>query len=126
MFLVTKGHVESRKLTHENLFYVGRSLTSKSDIRRLGLKLGVKANRIDTIFCNTNGNIEEAAYEMLKEWRSGQPDSATAFITLRNVLTHPAVNLHQVAQEALNSDVDSLRGKQCEVFNMLCDILYKT
>ena len=126
MFLLTKGRVDSRKLTNENLFYVGRSLTSKSDIRRLGLKLGVKANRIDTIFCNTNGNIEEAAYEMLKEWRSGQPDPVTARTTLKDALTHPDVNLHQVAQEALNSDVASFAGKQCEVFNMLCDILYKT
>ena len=77
---------------------------------------------MDAIFCNNKGDIEEAAYEMLKEWRKGQPDPKTASITLRDALTHPDVNLHQVAQEALNIG----RGKQCGVFNMCCNIPHKT
>ena len=102
MFLLTKGRDYRTKLTHQQLYSVACSLTTKSDIRRLGLKLGVKVNRMDTIFCNNNGDITEAAYEILKEWRSGQPDPKMAFTTLRDALTHPDVNLHQVAQEALN------------------------
>ena len=75
-------------------------LTSKSDIRRLGLRLGVADNTIDTIFWNHKSDITEAAYAMLKEWRKGQGDPRTAFITLRDALIHPEVNLQQVAQEA--------------------------
>ena len=79
---------------------------------------------MDTIFCNKNGDITEAAYEILKEWRKGQPDAVTAFITLRDAFTHPDVNLRQVVQEGLEAAPSS--GKQCEVFNMLCDIPHKT
>ena len=85
---------------------------------------------MDTIFCNKNDDITEASYEMLKEWRKSQPDAVTAFITLRDALTHPDVNLHQVAQEGLNCgllyEMNPPRGKQFEVLNMLCGIQQKT
>ena len=121
MFLLTKG-LFRRRLTHQDLYEIAGRLTRISDIRTLALKLGVKEYKVDTIFCNKNNDITEAAYEILKEWRKGQPDTVTAYITLKDALTHPDVNLHQVAQEALNIQF----GKQCEVFNMLCDILFKT
>ena len=116
MFLLTKGRDHRRKLTHLHLDAVACRLTGKSDIRRLGSKLNVKDHKIDSIFCNKNGDITEAAYEILKEWRKGQPDPVTAYITLRDALTHPDVNLHQVAQEALK-DLPFV-GKQCEMFNI--------
>ena len=87
------------------LYEVARRLTRKSDIRTLGFKLGVKGYKMDSIFCNKNDDITEAAYEILKEWRKGQPDPKTAFITLRDALTHPDVNLQQVAHEALTFDL---------------------
>ena len=126
ILFVTKGSDDRKELTHKRLYSVARRLTKKSHIRKLGWKLGVKDHNIDSIFCNNKGDITEAAYEILKEWRSGQPNPATAYITLRDALTHPYINLRQVAQEALNRDYYDWKGKQCEVFNMLCDIPHKT
>ena len=87
-----------------HLYYIARRLTRKSDIRRVGLKLGVADYRIDAIFHDKRDDITEAAYETLKEWRKGQKDNRTTFITLGNVLTHPDVNLGQVAWEVLMAD----------------------
>ena len=122
ILFVTKGSFSGKELTHRQLYDVACKLTRKYDIRRLGLQLGVKVNRMDTIFCNKNDDITEAAYEMLKEWRNGQADPKKALITLRDALTHPDVNLQQVAQATLNSDLHSLKGKQCEMFDKLCGI----
>ena len=93
MFLVTKGPVDGEELTHQHLYGVACRMTRISDIRWLGLRLGVNVNRMDTIFCNRNNDITEAAYEILKEWRRGQRDPKMAFTTLMDVLIHPDVNL---------------------------------
>ena len=115
ILFVTQGQC-SIELTHTDLYFVACRLTSKADIRRLGLKLGVKDHTIDTIFCNQKGDITEAAYETLKEWRKGQEDAKVARITLRNALTHPDIKLHQVAQEGLKFDF--IEGKQWEVLKI--------
>ena len=113
---VTQG-LNGKKLTHEHLYRVARRLTSKSDIRRLGLKLGIADHRIDAIFHNKRDDITEAAYEILKEWRKSQEDAKVAFITLIKALTHPDVNLHQVAQEGLKFNWMVDMGKLCSMQN---------
>ena len=90
-----------KELSEEQLYQVARRLTKKSDIRRLGLKLGVEGHRINAIFYNKRDDITEAAYDTLNEWRKDQPDAARAWITLRDALIHKDVNLAQVARESL-------------------------
>ena len=98
ILFVTKGSVDGIQLTHRDLYEVACRLTRIYDIQRLALKLGVQAHRMASILVNNNGDITEAAYEMLKEWRSSQQDAVEALSKLWDALTHPDVNLQQVAQ----------------------------
>ena len=91
---------------------VAYQLTSESDIRRLGLKLGVDGPGIDAILYNRKGDIREAAYEVLNEWRKGVPDAVTAFINLWDALTDPSVNFQAAAHNALKSSPPVLGKKE--------------
>ena len=93
---------ESRKgLTPLHICNVARRLTKVSDIRMLGLHLGIEDYRITGIIHNKREEIQEAVYEMLTQWRNGQKDCEMAFTNLWNTLMSPTVNLSYIAREAL-------------------------
>ena len=73
---------------------------SKSDVRRLGLKLGVDGHKINTAFKNERDNVQDAAFAQFI-WRDSQKNPAEAFVNLRNALLSQDVNLPLVAHDTL-------------------------
>ena len=90
-------------LTHQQMLTVANQLSSEFDIRSLGLALGVAGNKIDAILNNTKGDIREAAYQTLKEWRKRVPDAPTALKNLLHALAHPSVDLKQTANDIMKA-----------------------
>ena len=90
-----------KELTPLHICNVARRLTKISDIRLLGLHLGIEDYKINGIIHNKREEIQEAVYEMLTHWRNGQKDCETAFANLWNTLINPTVNLSCIAREAL-------------------------
>ena len=100
--MITNLQIQDKKsLKYEDLQNVACRLTKKSEIRRLGLHLGVEDHTIDAIFHNKQDDIPEAVYDMLKGWRKRQSTPVEAYTNLWCALTHPQVQLNSVAHEAL-------------------------
>ena len=80
-------------------------LSKELVIRNLGLHLGIESYKLDTIFQNKRYDITEAAHEVLQEWRKRQPNNTEAYQNLLHALTHPDVNLFNIAQEVFGESV---------------------
>ena len=90
-----------RDLTSKHILKVSRKLTEKYDIRMLGCHLEVPENTIEAIFHNKKDDIQEAVYQMLREWMKSQRTPAEAYQVLWDALMHPDVNLPSIANEVL-------------------------
>ena len=67
----------------------------------LGCHLKVPENTIDAILHNKKEDIQEAVYQMLREWKKTQRTPAIAFKALWNALIHSDLNLSSIAHEVL-------------------------
>ena len=92
------------ELTSIRLLAVSRKLTKRSNIRTLGIYLGVEDCKLETILQNNEDDLAEAAYEMLNEWNHGQQNSKEAYTNLWKTLMDPEVNLPHIAKTALSID----------------------
>ena len=61
-------------------------LTVKTQVRKLGITLGLEAREVDSILENNKDNINEAAYKVLQKWFQGQTHRTTAYVHLNNLL----------------------------------------
>ena len=94
---------QEQDLTSLKLHDVARQLVSPLDVRSLGLRLGVADYTIDAALYNHKGDIQEAAYAVLKEWFKGQENRTEAYVQLHTALRHLTVGLSHEAEEVLNS-----------------------
>ena len=56
---------------------------------------------LDAILYNKRYDVQEAAYAMLQEWLKRQPSCTEAYRKLWEALTHPDVNLSEIAHAVL-------------------------
>ncbi len=74
-------------LSDEMVWKTAMELTQRSDIRNLGLKLGLKESTIEAAFTNYSRNIWEAAHQVLTTWKKTVPTNE-AYHTLGTALRH--------------------------------------
>ena len=67
----------------------------------LGCHLKVPENTIDAILHNKKEDIQEAVYQMLREWKKTQRTPTVAYKTLWDALTHSDLNLPSIAHGIL-------------------------
>ena len=89
-----------RKLTDEDVLNVSCRL-QKSDIRNLGVRLGVESSTIETCFTKHLNDYPEVAHDVLTRWRKTQDFDFIAYENLCKALMHPKVKLRQIAAEDL-------------------------
>ena len=75
-----------QELTPVRLYLVACHLVSDRDVRSLGQRLRVDKYTIDAALYNHKGDIQEAAYSVLKEWYNGQESRTEAFEVLHRAL----------------------------------------
>ena len=80
----------------------------------LGYHLKVPENKIEAIFHNKKEDIQEAVYQMMREWKKTQTTPTIAYKALWNALTHSDLNLSSVAHEVL-VDVPNAEDKDPKV-----------
>ena len=73
---------------------LSRKMTSKSDLRLIGLTLDVDSNAIDRHMHNARYEISEAAYKVLREWRNRYEDKREAFSKMCAALRRANMGMH--------------------------------
>ena len=86
------------------LLDIAACFSDEFELRRVGVHLDLDINTIDAITINYKGNIQEAAYQILKKWKNGQCDRKQAYIKLWNTLTDPGVKLSMIAHDVLGKN----------------------
>ena len=76
-------------------------LTELHDIRILGCHLDIDQIKLDAIFQNKKEDIQEAVYQMLREWQKTQMNTTQAYSAFWEALTHPDVNLSNFTHTVL-------------------------
>ena len=118
-----------KELTDIRSLEVAFRLSKKLDIRNLGLHLGIESYKLDAIFQDNKANINEAAHEVLQEWRKRQRSDTEAYKSLLAVLKHPNVNLLHIVRDVFGESVGrkyimlehfAINGKTFCNFNMIC------
>ena len=66
-------------LTDYMLLSLSREFTNRSDLRTLAVKLGQDKSKVDTSLTNHQNDINEAAYDLLKQWRDSKYDATVAY-----------------------------------------------
>ena len=61
------------------LWSLAKEITSSSDVRTLGLKLELDNSKITTSLTNYPNNINDAAFDVLRQWRDSQEDATVAY-----------------------------------------------
>ena len=61
------------------LLSLAREFTNRSDLRTLAVKLGQDKSKVDTSLTNRQNDINEAAYDLLKQWRDSKYDATVAY-----------------------------------------------
>ena len=85
---------DSPELTDIMLTELSRKMTSKSDLRLIGLTLHVDSNAIDRHLHNERYEISEAAYKVLREWRNRFEDKREAYSKLRAGLRRANMSMY--------------------------------
>ena len=67
------------ELTDSMLLSLSREFTNRSDLRTLAVKLGQDKSKVDTSLTNHQNDINEAAYDLLKQWRDSKHDATVAY-----------------------------------------------
>ena len=83
-------------------------LTEKSQIRKLGITLGLKAREVDSILENNKDNINEATYKVLQKWFQTQSSRATAYANLNRALH--ATELSMIASDVFQNNYAGTTG----------------
>ena len=83
------------------LLDVSKHITNKSELRCLGIGLGLESNEIRTIEHNHRDDINDAGYQVLSVWREKSADKSEMEMRedLKNVLSSKRVGMHLVVSE---------------------------
>ena len=82
------GVLEDRHILHLSL-----RITDKSQLRRLGTNLQLPTNVIESVLSRHNGNIIEAAHEVLSRWLTYEENRREAYSHLLTALKGCNMNL---------------------------------
>ena len=61
------------------LLSLAREFTNRSDLRTLAVKLDQDKSKVDTSLTNHQNDINEAACDLLKQWRDSKYDATVAY-----------------------------------------------
>ena len=75
------------------LWNLAKEITNSSQLRTLGLKLKLGDSKIDTALTNHRYDINDAAYDVLRNWRDSQEDATEAYKEICKALKDAKQNL---------------------------------
>ena len=67
------------KLTDIHIQEISERIAAQTPLRRLGLRLGLTCDKINTIFTNNQHDITQQAYWVIRNWRNGKASAEEAF-----------------------------------------------
>ena len=90
------------ELTSERLLKLSRMFTRKRDLQTLAIVgLKVAEESVDGHLSRKRGDVQEATFGVLKEWRNSQINQRDAYVRLCAALRSPNVNMADFVSQAL-------------------------